>query len=247
MTGTVYLIGLGPGGVAYLTPEARNSLKGVDVVIGHASNLRQVGRLVRDKEIHALERNPLERACLAATRAGEGHNVAIVSLGHPGIYAIASTFFSYLKENGLDIPVVVVPGLTLGDYVAAKLGSPLGADHAVISLADRAGHWRDIKARLVAALVADLVIVIYNPRGKLGASRLQHVITLALLVRPGETPVGLVTDAASLREKVSVSPLAMLNSRDIKANTLLVIGSRASFIYRGKMITPRTYRLGVGY
>ncbi len=247
MMGVVYLVGIGPGDAAHLTPEARTTLNKTSVIIGHPGSIRHVSRIIRGKEVLTLNHNPLERSRLAVARAAEGQDVAIISLGHPGIYAIASTLYTYLKENNLDIPVTVVPGLTLGDYAAAKLGSPLGADHAVISLADRAGSWRYTKAVLAAALTADLVIVIYNPRGNLGVSRLKYVLASALAARPRETPVGLVTDAASRWEKVSVLPLASLDVKDVTENTLLVIGSHASFIYRDKMITPRAYRLGVGY
>lgn len=246
MMGIVYLVGLGPG-PAYLTPEARLILKRVDVIIGHATNLRRMKRMVQGKEILAPGHNPLERARLAAICAGKGQAVAIISPGHPGIYAIASTFYDYLRENNLDIPTVVVPGLTLGDYAAARLGSPLGADHAVISLADRASSWRDIKATLSAALAADFVIVIYNPRGKMGTRRLKQALAMALCARLGETPVGVVTDAASRREKIRVLPLAVLDVKDVSSNTLLIIGSRTSFIYQDKMITPRAYRPGFGY
>ena len=247
MVGTVYLIGIGPGGVAYMTPEARAMLKRVGVVVGHGDVLQQVGRVIRGKEILAIDHNPLERARLTVARATAGQDVAIVSLGHPGIYAIASTFYSYMRDNGLDIPTVVIPGLTLGDYAAAKLGSPLGVDHVVISLADRANSWRKTKAMLATALAADFVVVVYNPRGKLGVRRLECALALARHVRIAETPVGLVTDAASRQERVGVLTLATLNIKDVKSNTLLVIGNRASFIYQGKMITSRAYRPGIGY
>jgi len=247
MTGAIYLVGIGPGDADYLTPEARTALNKAGIIIGHPSSLRYVRSVIRGKEVLALDHNPIERSRLAVTRAREGHDVAIISLGHPGIYAIASTLYSYLRENDTDVPVTVIPGLTLGDYASAKLGSPLGADHAVISLADRAGSWRDTKAKLVAALAADFVIVIYNPRGKIGARRLEYVLAAVLLARPKETPVGLVTDAASRREKISVLPLVSLNSKDVKNNTLLIIGNRTSFTYRGKMVTPRAYRQGIGY
>jgi len=247
MAGTVFLVGLGPGGTAYLTPEARAVLQMVGVVVGHSNCLRRLRRIIKGKETLTPDHNPLERARLAAARALAGLDVAIVSIGHPGIYAIASTFYGYLQDNNLDIPVTVIPGLTLGDYAAAKLGSPLGANHAVISLADRGCSWRDVKAALAAALAADFVVVIYNPRGKMGADRLKRAMDLILLARSAETPVGLVTDATSRREKVIVLPLGALDAKDVKVDTLLVIGSCTSFIYRGNMITPRSYHPGSGY
>ena len=245
--GTVFLVGLGPGDAAHVTPEARSALKKADVVIGHPDSLAQVSRFTRGKETQGISQNPLERARLAVERAASGADTAIVSPGHPGIFAIASTLFSYLKENNIDIRVEVIPGLTLADYAAARLGSPLGADHAVISLGDRAGDLRDTKKRLMAAFEADFAVVIYNPRGKLGNSRLGLLLKIAAGFRTPNTPVGMITAAGGGKEAVKITTLGELSSKDVRANTLLIIGSSATYIYRGRMITPRPYEEGVGY
>ncbi len=247
MAGTIFLIGLGPGDAQHLTPEAKDSLKKTTAVIGNKSSLAQITRLTRGKELLSIDRNPVERARVAVEKARGGINVAVISPGHPGVYAIASTLFAYLKENNLDIEVEVIPGLTLADYGAARLGSPLGADHAVISLADKAGEWRDTKNRLMAALAADYAIVAYNPRGRLGNSRLLALLKMTADFRGPQTPVGIVTDAAGKREKVAVTTLGKLDMKEVKINTLLVIGNSETYIYRGRMVTPRPYKAGVGY
>jgi precorrin-3B C17-methyltransferase len=247
MAGIIYVIGLGPGDAAHITPEARKALKKAGVVVGNRDSLSRVARFLRGKEPLSLDRNPVERARIAAQKALAGEEVAILSPGHPGIYAIASTLFSYLKENNLHISVEVLPGLTLADYAAARLGSPLGADHAVISLADRAGDWRVTKRRLAAAMAADFVLVVYNPRGRLGNSRLKTLLKLTAGYRMPQTPVGLVTDATGANERVIVATLGALDLKDIKNNTLLVIGNKDTFIYRGRMVAPRPYRAGMGY
>ncbi len=247
MSGTIYLIGLGPGDALHLTPEARAALRQVGTVIGHPETLRLVRRLTRGKEVLAVGQDPTARARQAAALAGAGQDVAIVSPGHPGVYAIASTLLSYLKEHKLKLPVEVVPGLTLADYAAARLGSPLGGDWAVVSLADQSTPWAAIRARLTAALAGGFVVVIYNPRGRLDAARLTEARGLALRHRPPATPVGLLAEAVTPGEQVRLTTLGELDPAAVTPDTLLIIGNSESFVYEGRFVTPRPYTPGVGY
>jgi precorrin-3B C17-methyltransferase len=247
MSGTVYLIGLGPGDMLHLTPEARAALRRVGAVVGHPDALRHLRRLVRGKEVVAIAQDPQERSRAAVARAQAGQDVAIVSPGHPGIYAIASTFFSYLQEKRLKLKVEVVPGLSLAEYAASRLGSPLGSDWAVISLADQSSGWPAIRQRLQAALAGGFVVVIYNPRGKLGAERLAEARNFALTCRKPGVPVGLVSEATRAGEQVMVTTLAEFDPAAVTPDTLLIIGNNESFIYEGRFITPRPYTPGLGY
>jgi precorrin-3B C17-methyltransferase len=247
MIGIIYLIGIGPGEAAHITPEARAVIKKAQTLIGQKASFRSIRRLVQGKEIIAKNMSPPARSRLAIARAQSGCCVAIISSGHPGIFAIASTFFEYLKNNDIDIPVKVIPGLTLADYAAARLGSPLGHDFAVLSLADQATDWAETKQRLMSALAADFVIVLYNPIGKIGAERIREAFNLALDCRAPGTPVGLVTDAASKKEQLGITDIIHVNPDMITLNTLVIIGNSRSYIYAGKLITPRPYEPGIGY
>jgi precorrin-3B C17-methyltransferase len=247
MTGTVYLIGIGPGDAAHITPEARAAIKAAQTIIGQKEFFKPIRRLVQGKEIIDKKISPPTRSHLAVARAQAGCQVAIISSGHPGIFGIASIFFEYLKKNDIDIPIKVIPGLTLTDYAAARLGSPLGHDFAVLSLADQATDWAETRQRLMAALAADFVIAIYNPIGKIGAERLQQAFNLALDYRAPGTPVGLVTDAASKREQLAITDISHVRPDLITINTLVIIGNSRSYIYAGKLITPRLYTPGIGY
>lgn len=240
-------MGVGPGDVQHMTPEAKSVLKKADVIIGQKDCLAPLKPLLRSKELNSAELSPVGRSRLAVERARAGKAVAIVSPGHPGVYAIASTLFGYLRKQKVDVEVEVVPGLTLADYASARLGSPLGQDFAVISLADRATSWNDTRKRLVAALEADFVLVLYNPRGKLGARRIRETLKLTLQYRPKSTPVSLLSRAATPEESLDITTLGKLSLDDITIDTLVIIGSTKTFVYRGKMITPRAYKEGVGY
>ena len=206
-----------------------------------------VEALTRGKEVIAERQSPLERSRLAVEKAQAGQDVAIISSGDPGIYAIAATFLDYLKENNIMLDVKVVPGVGLAGYAASRLGAPLGNDSASITLTDQGTPWPVIKKRLEAAAAADFVIVIYNPFGKLGPSRLQEALKIIAECRPAQTPVGVLSQAATLEEKTQITTLGEVDVSALPVDTLLIIGNSQSYIRDGKMVTPRLYREGVGY
>lgn len=247
MSGKVYLIGIGPGSQDSMTPKAATALKNAQVVIGHKTCLDLVWKLTIGKEIIASEMTPVERAEMAVEKAREGKDVAIASTGDTGIYAIASTFFSYLKDKGLRVEVEVIPGVTVASAAAALLGSPLGHDFAVISLADLATQWSAIKRRLESAAESDFVIVLYNPREKVGDKRVRETIKNLMNYRKVATPVGIVTSATTEQEKVLITTLGEVSSYDIDTDTIVIVGNSETFVFNGKMVTPRGYIKDVGY
>jgi precorrin-3B C17-methyltransferase len=247
MSGKVYLVGIGPGSQDDMTPRARKTLKKVPVVIGHGASLKLVKKFIAGKEVISSEMSPIERSRIAVERAQWGQDVAIVSTGDPGIYAIASTFFGYLREKGLHVEVEVIPGVTVASAAAAILGSPLGHDSAFISLADLATRWETIKKRLGAAASSDFIIVLYNPRGKTGDRRVKEALEILKTYKKVTTPVGITTSATTKGERVSLTTLGEVSAHDIATDTLLIVGNSETFVFNGRMVTPRGYKRGVGY
>ncbi len=247
MSAKVYLIGIGPGQADLITPEATEAIGRASVIIGHPECLALVGNLTGGKEVISDRRSPVERSQLAAEKAQAGGEVAIISSGDPGIYAIAGTFLDYLKNNNIELDVKVIPGVGLAGYAAARLGAPLGNDFASITLTDQGTPWSVICKRLEAAAAADFVIVIYNPFGKLGPSRLLEAMHILAEFRKPQTPVGVLSEAATPAEAAQVTTIDKLSISSLPVDTLLIIGNSHSYIYDGKMITPRFYQQGVGY
>ncbi|UCG55397.1 MAG: precorrin-3B C(17)-methyltransferase [Dehalococcoidia bacterium] len=247
MNGKIYLVGIGPGNRDDVTPRAAKVLKNVQVIIGHKSCLDQLWKLVIGKEVVAGEMTPVERAGVALEKAQEGNDVAVVSSGDIGIYAFASTFFSHLKERDLEMDVEVVPGVTVASAAAALLGSPLGHDLAIISLADQATTWQNIKRRLISAAEADFVVVLYNPVGKVGSGRIKEAIKILMEYRESITPVGIVTGATTEQEQVLITTLGQVSVDTIETDTIVIVGNSETYIYNGRMITPREYIQGLGY
>jgi precorrin-3B C17-methyltransferase len=247
MNGIVYVVGLGPGRAGLITPEALEVIQKVQVAIGQPECLDLIENVTSGKEIVFERQSPLERSRLAVEKARSGKDVALVSLGDPGTFAIASTFLGYIKDNHVSLDVRIIPGLNLASYSASLLGAPLGNDWASITLTDQGIPWEVTRRRLEAAAEADFVIAIYNPIGKLGQCRLKELLGIISSFRIAETPVGLVSHAASPHEKIIFTTLAAMEGVTIPVDTLVIIGNSQSFVREGKFTTPRFYKEGTGY
>lgn len=247
VSGKVYLVGIGPGSPENMTPRAVCALNDASVIIGQKACLDLITGFIKGKNIIAEDMTPVERAKIAVEQTLIGKDIAIVTIGDPGIYAIASTFFSYLVEKEIRIPVEVIPGVAAANVAAALLGSPLGGDFAVISLADMAIPWTNIKKRLESAASGGFVIVLYNPKGKAGIQRFKEAIAILMRYHKVSTPVGIVTDASGETETVQITTLGEVLHCNISTQTILIIGNTETLVFDGRMITPRAYREGVGY
>jgi precorrin-3B C17-methyltransferase len=80
-----------------------------------------------------------------------------------------------------------------------------------------------------------------------GTERIREALNLALEYRAADTPVGLITDAASKTERLVVTDIVRASQKIIGMNTLVIIGNSRSYVYAGNLITPRPYKTGAGY
>lgn len=239
--GRLALVGLGPGARELLTPRAVAELRRASVVVGLDQYLEQVRDLLRPgtrilaSGLGAEE----ERAEQAVAEARAGHAVALVGSGDAGVYAMASPA---LELAGTDIDVVGVPGVTAALAAAALLGAPLGHDHAAISLSDLHTPWEAIERRVAAVAAADLVVTFYNPRSRGRDWQLKRALQLLAEHRPATTPVGVVRNASRPGQRLHLSDLASLDPAEVDMLCVVVVGSSATRIVAGRMVTPRGYR-----
>ncbi|MCL2679017.1 MAG: precorrin-3B C(17)-methyltransferase [Dehalococcoidia bacterium] len=247
MNGKIMLVGIGPGQPEMITPQAREAIGRAGVIIGHPDTLALIAMLTQGKELLAVTSNPLERSRLALEKAQTGATAAIVSNGDPGIYAIAATFFGYLKEHNLSADVEVVPGINLALYAAARIGAPLGGDFAAISLTDQCAPWETIQKRITSAAEADFVIALFNPLGRLGPERLKEALAIIGRFRRPNTPAGLLSQAATHNENILITTMAQIETEKLAADTLIIIGNSQTYTLDGRMVTPRPYLPGAGY
>ncbi|MBP1822423.1 precorrin-2 C(20)-methyltransferase [Mycobacterium sp. OAE908] len=243
-TGSVAVVGLGPGDNDWVTPQSRRELAAATDLIGYGPYLDRVG--TRDGQRRHPSDNTDEpaRARLACTLAQQGHAVAVVSSGDPGVFAMATAVLEEAKQwPGVDVRVI--PAMTAAQAVASRVGAPLGHDYAVISLSDRLKPWEVIEQRLTAAAQADLVLAIYNPASKTRTWQVGAMRDLLLAHRDSSTPVVIGRDVSGSREHVKVVRLADLDPADVDMRCLLIIGSSQTQWYSDesgdKVFTPRRY------
>jgi cobalt-precorrin 5A hydrolase/precorrin-3B C17-methyltransferase len=242
--GRLALVGIGPGGPDARTAAASTALRNAEVVVGYEGYLNLCSDLVATgtEVVPSSIGEEAARARLAVALASEGRSVAVVSSGDSGVYAMAPLVLELAGETAV-FEVEVVPGVTAALAAAARLGAPLGHDHAVLSLSDLMTPWQLIRERVIAARDADLVLCLYNPRSARRSWQLTAVRELLLERRRPETPVGIVTNASRLDESVELTILSLLDVEKVGMTTCVIVGSSRTRIVGGRMVTPRGYEL----
>ena len=243
MSGTLHVVGIGPGDAAQMTPAAASVIRAADVVTGYRTYIDLIPQLLAGKEVFATGmRQEVERCREALRRAASGAKVVMICSGDAGIYGMAGLVLELAV--GLDVEVSVVPGISAVQAAAALLGAPLMHDFAVISLSDLLTPWETIRCRLDAAGRADFVVALYNPKSRGRTSQIVEARDLLLRHRDRQTPVGIVRNASRSGESVSVTDLASMLEHEIDMFSVVIIGNSATFVDpRGNMVTPRGYEL----
>ncbi|CCH29895.1 precorrin-2 C(20)-methyltransferase [Actinosynnema sp. NPDC047251] len=242
-TGQVVVVGLGPAGPEWLTPEARQALAEAEDLVGYVTYLDRVADEPGQRKHASDNKVESERAAFALDLARRGRKVAVVSSGDPGVFAMASAVLEVAAEEQFaDVPVRVLPGLTAAHAVASRAGAPLGHDYCVLSLSDRLKPWEVIAERLEAAAKADLVLAIYNPASRSRRWQVESARDLLLRHRSPDTPVVVGRDVGGPEETVRVVRLADLDPETIDMRCLLIVGSSQTLrTGRGAVFTPRRY------
>jgi cobalt-precorrin 5A hydrolase/precorrin-3B C17-methyltransferase len=240
--GRLFLVGLGPGDEALIPPLARKALARSELVVGLEQYVDRIRHLLRPGTRTSTPPlgEEIERARLALDEARARRSVALVSSGDAGVYAMGSPA---LELAGDDVDVVVVPGITASQAAASLLGSPLGHDHASISLSDLLTPWEIIEQRVEAAAVGDFVLALYNPRSKGRDWQLGKAREILLRHRSPETPVGVVREAYRPGQRVSITDLGSLRPESVDMLTTVIVGSSRTDLRAGRMVTPRGYEV----
>jgi precorrin-2 C20-methyltransferase/precorrin-3B C17-methyltransferase len=245
--GEVTVVGLGPAGRPWLTPEAQEALAAADELVGYGPYLDRVPPNPRQRRHATDNRVEAERAAHALELAMAGSRVAVVSSGDPGVFAMASAVLEVACEPRFSgVPVRVLPGLTAAHAVASRAGAPLGHDYCVLSLSDLLKPWEVVAGRISAAARADLVLAIYNPASRSRTWQVAAARDLLLEHRAPETPVVVGRDVGGAGESVTVTTLAELDPAAVDMRCLLLVGSSTTRVAdrgdgRRVVFTPRRY------
>jgi precorrin-3B C17-methyltransferase len=246
--GRIAVVGIGPGTHDLLPSAARLEIETAETVVGYTRYLDLIKDLIGDAEVFSTGmRYEQERVNRAVDAAMRGRRVCIVSSGDPGVYGMAGLVFESIPPVARDrLEVVVVPGITSATACAALLGAPLTHDFAVISLSDLLTDRDLIMRRISAAVAADFVIVIYNPRSKGRPEILREALDLIRAHRRPQTPVGIVDSAYREGQRVRITTLGEMAGYHYEETGMLstlICGNSSTLLLGGRMVTPRGYEV----
>jgi precorrin-3B C17-methyltransferase len=228
MTGSLTVVGLGPGNPDQMTPEALEAVAASTDFFGYFPYIDRLN-LRADQHRHASDnREELVRAKAALEMAAKGGKVCVVSGGDPGVFAMAAAVCEAIDDGPAewrDIELSVVPGVTAMLAVAAKAGAPLGHDFCAISLSNNLKPWAIIEKRLVAAATAGFVMAFYNPISKARPHQLGEAFDILRAHLPGSVPVIFGRAAGRPDEAIRIVPLAEAQGEMADMATCVIVGT----------------------
>lgn len=238
------MVGIGPGSVQDRTLRAIRAIESAQVVVGYTKYLKLIEDLTQGKQlISSGMTKESVRVKAALEQAVDGHIVALVSSGDPGVYGMAGLALEMKQALDLDIEIEVIPGISAANTAAARLGAPLMLDYACISLSDLLVEWSVIESRLEAAAAGDFVVALYNPRSHKRRRQLEEAVRIFKQKRSGHTPVGIVTGIGLEGETIIHTTLDRLLEQEVGMRSTVIIGNNTSLFNGTAMLTPRGYEL----
>jgi precorrin-3B C17-methyltransferase len=228
MSGKITVIGLGPGSAGQLTPEAADALLAADAVYGYGPYLDRVPAREGQRREASDNGEEIDRATRALTEAAQGANVAVVSGGDPGVFAMAAAICEALERGPIawrDLDLAVVPGITSMLAVAARVGAPLGHDFCALSLSNNLKPWDVVEKRLKAAASAGFVIALYNPISRARPWQLQRAFEILRAHVPANTPVVFGHAVGRADERILITILEAADGSAADMATCIIVGS----------------------
>jgi precorrin-3B C17-methyltransferase len=242
--GQLAVVGLGPADARWLTPEAASALKAADVVYGYGPYLDRVPARTGQARHRSDNREENVRAAAALEQAASGANVAVVSGGDPGVFAMAAAVCAEIEAGPpawRSLDIAIVPGITAMLAVAARVGAPLGHDFCALSLSDNLKPWELIERRLDAAASAGFVIALYNPASRARPWQLGAAFERLERHLAASTPVVFGRAVGRADEHVEVTTLGAARTVAADMATLVIIGSPQTRVLARPGRTPLVY------
>jgi precorrin-3B C17-methyltransferase len=249
--GRLVAVGLGPGQPNGMTARARDALVDAEHIVGYTTYIDLLPDEVTESADELYDTpmcGEVSRTEEAIDRALAGNHVAIVGSGDPNVYALAGLALEILESKGTTADAVnfeVVPGVPAAQSCGARLGAPLVNDSVSISLSDHLTPMEDIESRLQAVASEGFTISVYNPWSRKRRENFERCCEILLEHRDPETPVGIVHGAGREDEAIEIVDLGELEALGetdlIDMTTTIVVGNEETYVWDGRMVTPRGY------
>ena len=226
MSGTVHLVGAGPGAADLLTLRAARLLGEADVVFHDALVPLEILALAPGLKIpvgkrcgkHATAQRFINKRLLDAAR--KYRTVVRLKGGDPMLFGRAQEEISFLKANGIEVQIV--PGITAALAASADLQTSLtqrGLARSVAFVTPRVGE-NEPASRWVEAVLAADTAAIYMGAGEGPA------IAAALIAagKPPSAPIAIVENASLDTLNVAYGTLDRLPRLSGGGPVLILIG-----------------------
>ena len=255
--GRLVAVGLGPGQPEGMTQRARAALLDADHIVGYTTYIDLIPDDIT-AEADELYDTPMcgevSRTEEAIDRALAGNDVAIVGSGDPNVYALGGLALEIVESKGATASMLdfeVVPGVPAAQSCAARVGAPLVNDSVSVSLSDHLTPMSTIESRLHAVAGEGFTIAIYNPWSRKRRENFEKACEILLEHRPADTPVGIVHGAGREDERVEIVELGELEALGetdlIDMTTTILVGNEETYVWDGRMVTPRGYESKYDY
>jgi len=228
-TGTVFLVGAGPGDPELLTLKAAKVLRSADVVLHDELVSQEILRmipapaqLVNVGKRCGKKSTPQEEINRMLVQYGSlGLQVVRLKGGDPFIFGRGGEELEALRQAG--IQVEVVPGITAALGAAAGVQIPLTHREISSTLIFVTGSSKDSShvANWPDRLPSNATVVVYMPGHDLAALQ-QRLLGSGL---SPETPCAIISGATSDSEQIHITKVTSLSgSPHLPAPRLLVVG-----------------------
>jgi uroporphyrin-III C-methyltransferase len=230
MTGTVHLVGAGPGDPELITVRGLDRLRRADVVaydrlvgqdlLAHAAPWAELIFVGKESGRHCMPQAEITR--LLIDRARRGLDVVRLKGGDPFVFGRGGEEALALLEAG--IAVEVVPGVSAALAVPAAAGIPLthrglASSFAVVTGHDEAGAGGPAGGWASGADTLVLLMAVHNLRA-LAASAIEGG-------RPPSTPVAVIRWGTTPQQEILIGTLADIADRaaGMEPPAVVVIGA----------------------
>lgn len=234
-TGELYLIGAGPGDPELLTLRAVRLLQQADVILYDrliSDEILRMGRadaervyVGKRKDEHEVPQQDLNQLILSLCR--QGKRVARLKGGDPYVFGRGGEELALIAEAGIDFQVV--PGVTAASGAACYAGIPLThRDHAW-SVRFVTGHRKPGASLNWHAMVEPGQTLVFY----MGLQQLPEIVAGLLAAgMDADTPVALISDATTVRQKLLSADLQTVVAeqarRQLPSPSIIIVGSVVS-------------------
>ncbi len=232
-TGTVYIVGSGPGDCELLTLRAARLISEADAIVydhlipeGVLELARPEAKKIyagKESSNHSLPQKELNRLLVRLARSHR--KVVRLKGGDPFVFGRGGEEIETLVDSG--VPFEVVPGVTAAAGCAAYAGIPLTHREHAQAVAFATGHLKDGTINLDWPSLARprLTVVFYMGVGGL-AEICRQMIAHGL---PADHPAAVVQNGTTTRQRVVTADLATLPAKvealGITAPALIIVGT----------------------